>query len=193
MGLFADEFRYSPLITQIDQTEKSIESSLTTVKLKRTFTPTLNVASSYTLSFSNEVPSTSNTSQIQSNQFSHYDDDGILRTACELQDANGVLQVYRTVGADRIIVANNVGGITYSSGNVALTTFKPTAIADGSANVTVTTALSSNDVKPLREQILLIANGDITIAMVDTLGTGKDTTVSVTSTATTSTSTSGSY
>ena len=107
-----------------------------------------------------------------------------------MQDANGVLQVFRTVGADRIIVANNVGGITYSSGNVALTTFKPITITDGSANVTVTTALSSNDVKPLREQILLIANNDITIAMVDTLGTGQDTTVSVTSTAT---STSGSY
>ena len=193
LGLFADEFRYSPLITQIDQTETSIESSLTTVKLKRTFTPTLNVASSYTLGFSNEIPSTSNTSQILSNQFSHYDDDGILRTACELQDANGVLQVFRTVGADRIIVANNVGSVTYSSGNVALTTFKPTSIADGSSNINVTTALSSNDIKPLREQILLIANTDITIAMVDTLGSGKDTTVSVTSTATTSTSTSGSY
>ena len=190
LGLFANEFRYSPLITQVDQTENSIESSLTTLKLKRTFTPTLNVASSYTLSFSNEIPSTSNTSQILSNQFSHYDDDGILRTACELQDANGVLQVYRTVGADRIVVANNVGAVTYSSGNVALTTFKPTAITDGSVNVTVTTALSSNDVKPLREQILLIANNDITIAMVDTLGTGKTTTVSSTSTAT---STSGSY
>ena len=190
LGLFTNEFRYSPLITQVDQTENSIESSLTTVKLKRTFTPTLNVASSYTLSFSNKVPSTSNTSQIQSNQFSHYDDDGILRTACELQDANGVLQVYRTVGANRIVVANNVGAVTYSSGNVALTTFKPTAITDGSVNVTVTTALSSNDVKPLREQILLIANSDITIAMVDTLGTGKTTTTSVTSTATSS---SGSY
>ena len=116
-----------------------------------------------------------------------------MRTACELQDVNGVLQVFRTVGADRIIVANNVGSVTYSSGNVALTTFKPTSITDGSSNINVTTALSSNDIKPLREQILLIANTDITIAMVDTLGTGKDTTVSVTSTATTSTSTSGSY
>ena len=186
LGMFADEFRYSPLIKQIDQTENSIESSLTTVKLKRTFTPTLNVASSYTLNFSNEIPSTSNSSQIDSTQFSHYDDAGILRTSCSLQDADGVLQVYRTSGADRIIVANNVGSITYSSGNVALTTFKPVSITDGTSNVNVTTTLSLNDVKPLREQILLIANSDITIAMVDTLGTGRDTTVSATSVATTS-------
>ena len=34
---FADQFRYSPLIKKIDETESAIESSLTSVKLKRTF------------------------------------------------------------------------------------------------------------------------------------------------------------
>ena len=182
LGTFSNQFRYSPLIKKIDETESSIESSLTTVKLRRTFTPTLNVSTSYTLKFSNKIPTVSGVAQVSSTQFSHYDDSGILRTSCALQDSNGVLQVYRTSGTDRIIVANNVGAVSYTSGNVALTTFKPTAITSGAANVDVTITLDSNDISPLREQILLIANSDITISMYDTGGVGSNTTVSTTTT-----------
>ena len=189
LGSFADQFRYSPLIKKIDETESAIESSLTTVKLRRTFTPTLNVASSYTLKYSNQIPSVNGIPQITSTQFSHTDDNGTLRTACELQDANGVLQVFRTSGSDRIIVANNVGTVSYASGNVALTTFKPTSITDGSANVSITVTLDSNDIKPLREQILLISNNDITISMIDTGGTGQETAVTNTTSSTTATDT----
>ena len=182
LGTFSNQFRYSPLIKKIDETESSIESSLTTVKLRRTFTPTMNVATSYTLKFSNKIPTVSGVAQVSSTQFSHYDDSGILRTSCALQDSNGVLQVYRTSGTDRIIVANNVGAVSYTSGNVALTTFKPTAITSGAANVDVTITLDSNDISPLREQILLIENSDITISMYDTGGVGSNTTVSTTTT-----------
>ena len=195
LGLFADQFRYSPLIKKIDETESAIESSLTTIKLRRSFAPSLNVASSYTLKFSNEIPTVSGVSQISSTLFSHYDDDDTLRTDCSLQDANGVLQVFRTSGASTIVVANNVGTVTYASGNVALSSFKPIVIADGTANVEVTVSLESNDISPLREQILLISNNDITISMFDTGGSGtvtsiSNTTTSTTTTATTSTSSS---
>ena len=182
LGSFSDQFRYSPLLKKIDETESAIESSLTTVKLRRTFTPTLNVSTSYTLKFSNKIPTVSGIAQVSSTLFSHYDDGGILRTDCSLQDSNGVLQVFRTSGADRIVVANNVGTVTYATGNVALTTFKPTSINSGVANVDVTISLDSNDVSPLREQILLISNNDITISMYDTGGVGSNTTVATTTT-----------
>ena len=192
LGLFADQFRYSPLIKQIDETETSIESSLTSINLRRTFAPTLGTPTSYTLKFSNKIKHESNTDvSISSTRFSHIDDNGTLRTECELQDDNGILQVFRTSGATRVVVANNVGTVNYTSGQVALTTFAPTAIADGTANVSVTVVPSSNDVTPFREQILLIANNDISISMIDTSGTGRDTAVQTTAVST-STSTSSS-
>ena len=157
--------------------------------MRRTFTPTLNVATSYTLKYSNKIPTVNGIPQISSTQFSHFDDNGTLRTNCELQDANGILQVFRTSGSDRIIVANNVGTVTYNSGNVALTTFKPTTITDGTSNVSVTVTLDSNDITPLREQILLISNNDISITMIDTGGTGQTTAVTSTTTSTTATET----
>ena len=87
-----------------------------------------------------------------------------------------MLQVYRTVGTTRIIVANNVGTVTYGSGVVALAGFKPVSIGDGTANLAITVALASSDVTPVREQILLITNNNITVSMVDTSGTGTSTT-----------------
>ena len=78
---------------------------------------------------------------------------------------------------------------------MALSSFKPIVISDGTANVEVTVSLESNDISPLREQILLISNNDITISMFDTGGSGtatsiSNTTTSATTTATTSTSSS---
>ena len=197
LGLFADQFRYSPLIKQIDETETSIESSLTSVNLRRTFAPTLGTPTSYTLKFSNQIKHESNTDvSISSTRFSHTDDNGTLRTECELQDDDGILQVFRTSGATRVVVANNVGTVNYTSGQVSLTTFAPNAIADGTANVSVTVVPSSNDVTPFREQILLIANNDISISMIDTSGTGRDTAIQTTavssSTSTSSSTTSSS-
>jgi len=183
LGLFANQFRYSPMIKQIDETETSIESSLTSIKLRREITPILGSSTSYTLKFSNEIKHDSNTDiSISSTRFSHNDDNGTLREDCELQDDNGILQVFRTSGADRVVVANNVGSVTYGTGVVALTSFAPTAISDGTTKLSVTVEPESNDVKPYREQILLIANSDISLSMVDTSGTGKATIVQTTST-----------
>ena len=85
----------------------------------------------------------------------------------------------------QVIVANNVGTVSYTTGLVSLSNFKPTLVTDGTANVDVTIALASSDITPVRDQILLITNNDISVTMSDTAGTG-------TSTAVTSTAASGS-
>ena len=185
LGLFADQFRYSPMTKQIDETENSIESSLTSINLRRSIAPVLGTPTSYSLKYSNEIKHESNTDvSISSTRFSHSDDNGTLRTDCELQDDNGILQVFRTSGATRVVVANNVGTVNYTSGLVALTSFNPTTITDGTSNVSITVNPSSNDVTPYREQILLISNNDISISMIDTAGSGKTTAVQTTTTTT---------
>ena len=99
-----------------------------------------------------------------------------LWTGCKIQDANGVAQVYRTSGQDRILVDSDVGTVTYTSGKMSLVGFYPIAIGSVSTGNTtpleVSVVPSSSDVLPLREQIILIEEGDITITMVDDAGTG---------------------
>ena len=61
-------------------------------------------------------------------------------------------------------------------------------------NIEPESSLASSDVVPVRDQILLITNNNITVSMVDTYGTGTDTTSGSSSTVSGSTAggTSGS-
>ena len=132
----------------------------------------------YTLKFSNEVYHPSNTfwGAVSSGEFSYRDTANTLWTGCKIQDSNGVIQVYRTSGQDRILVDSDAGSITYTTGKMSLVGFYPIAI--GSVSTGNSTALemtivpSSSDVLPLREQIILVEEGDITITMIDDAGTG---------------------
>ena len=69
-----------------------------------------------------------------------------------------------------------MGTVNYLTGKISLTSFKPLVI--GSETTGNTTPLevyitpASSDVNPLREQIILIESGYITITMLDDAGTG---------------------
>ncbi len=175
---FDKAFRYSNLIKKIDESEVSVKSNQTNVSIKRYMYPLLGSSSAYTLKFSNEVYHPSNTfwGAVTSGEFSYRDSANTLWTGCKIQDDNGTVQVYRTSGENRILVDNDVGEIIYGSGKMNLLGFAPVAI--GSDTTGNTTALdvyvtpSSSDVLPLREQIILIEDADITVTMVDDSGTG---------------------
>ena len=175
---FDKAFRYSNLIKKIDESEVSIKSNQTNVSIKRYMYPLLGSSSAYTLKFSNEVYHPSNTfwGAVTSGEFSYRDSANTLWDGCKIQDDNGTVQVYRTSGENRILVDNDVGEIIYGSGKMNLLGFAPVAI--GSDTTGNTTALdvyvtpSSSDVLPLREQIILIEDADITVTMVDDSGTG---------------------
>ena len=175
---FDKAFRYSNLIKKIDESEISVKSNQTNVTIKRYMYPLLGSSSAYILRFSNEVYHPSNTfwGAVTSGDFSYRDTANTLWDKCKMQDSNGTMQVYRTSGQNRIIVDNDVGTILYGSGKMDLLGFAPIAI--GSASTGNTTGLdvyitpSSSDVLPLREQIILIEDADISVTMVDDTGTG---------------------
>ena len=175
---FDKSFRYSKLIQAIDEAEVSIKSNQTSVTIKRLLYPALGSSAAYTLPFSNQIyhPANNFWGAITSSEFSYRDSVNTLWTGCRLQDDNGVLQVYRSSGDERILVDNNVGEVTYLTGKVALTSFKPVAI--GSETTGNTTSMdvfvtpASADILPLREQIILIESGDVNVTMLDDAGTG---------------------
>ena len=175
---FDKSFRYSNLTQAIDEAEVSIKSNQTSIVIKRYLYPLLGSGAAYTLPFSNQIYHPANTfwGAVTSSEFSYNDSVDALWTGCKLQDTDGVVQVYRTSGEERIIVNNNVGSITYLSGKMELKSFKPIAI--GSASTGNTTPMevfitpASADILPLREQIILIESGDVSITMLDDAGSG---------------------
>ena len=175
---FDKSFRYSNLIQAIDEAEVSVKSNQTSIAIKRYLYPQLGSSEAYTLPFSNQVYHPANTfwGAVTSSEFSYKDSVDTLWTGCRLQDSDGVVQVYRGSGEERILVNNNVGAIEYLSGKISLTSFQPIAIGSESTGNTepmeVFVTPASSDILPLREQIILIESGDVNITMLDDAGTG---------------------
>ena len=170
---FDKAFRYSNLVRLIDQSEISIASNQTAVTLKRYLYPLIGHTAAYTLKFSNEIyhPANNFWGSITSSKFTYRDNANTVWEDCRFQDENGYVQVYRKFGLERILVANNVGTVTYSIGQINLTGFLPeaigTIITGNTEPMTVSIVPASSDIKPVREQILLMEDADINVTMLD--------------------------
>jgi len=179
---FTGMFRYSKLIENINSADTSILSNITTVKMYKYFTPTLNSALKYTLNFNNAFynpHSEHNKSAggiISSTGFKINDDDSASEHFLD-DDGNGNLRVYYLSGTTRIYTDSTYGTVDYATGEVILTSAHLTSISnvDGAAStqVRVFTIPSSNDIVPVRNQILSIDTSNSTITgEVDAIASG---------------------
>jgi len=103
---------------------------------------------------------------------------------------NGVFRIYYLSGADKVILSETAGTVTYSNGYISITSFLPDSFSGSTIDFTITPA--TNDLVPVRNQIFEIANTNITIVMQDDAGTGTTTTATTTSSTTTGTTTGSS-
>ena len=186
---FGSIFRYSTLSTSIDNTESSIISNLTTITAKKGITPSTTTADSYTISFNNAIynPSTTYEGAVTSSAFAYTDSSGTAYSTCYLDDLNGVFRIFYLSGADKVILKETAGTVTYSNGYISITSFQPDSFSGSTIDFTITPA--TNDLVPVRNQIFEIANTNITITMQDDAGTGTTTTATTTSSTTTGTTT----
>ena len=175
-------FRYSQLIEDINNADTSILSNITTVKIYKYITPTLASALKYTLNFNNALynPHSGHNSSgggiISSSGFKINNDSSTNEHFLD-DDGAGVLRVYYLSGTTRIYTDSTYGTIDYSAGEIILTSSNITSISnvDGSssARIRVTVLPSSNDIVPVRNQVLSIdtSNSNI-IGEVDGLASG---------------------
>jgi len=189
---FGSIFRYSSLSTDIDKTETSIISNLTTITAKQGITPSTTTADSYTISFNNAIynPSTTYEGAVTSSAFAYTDSTGTAYSTCYLDDLNGIFRIYYLSGADKVILSATAGTVTYSNGYISITSFMPDSFDGSTIDFTITPA--TNDLVPVRNQIFEIANTNITIVMQDDAETGTSTTTTTTSSTTTGTTTGSS-
>ena len=173
-------FRYSKLTTAIDNVDPSILGNLTTITLTKKIEIEAGVATNYGIKFSNEIyhPNDTYVGSIVSTTFTYDDGLGTIQSDCSLDDEDSVLRVVKTVSGSKVVVANNIGTVSYSSGLVNLVSFAPPAISGNTLNITITSA--SNDITPVREQILVINTEDVTTSAIadNTDATGSVTTSS---------------
>ena len=179
---FTGVFRHSKLTEAVNNADTSILSNITTVKLYKFITPTLNSALKYTLSFNNAFynPHTEHNKSgggiISSSGFKISNDDSTNEHFLD-DDGAGNLRVYYLSGTTRIYTSTTFGTVNYSTGEVVLTSANITSISnvDGAAStrIRIFAIPNSNDVVPVRNQVLEIDTANSTIsADVDEVESG---------------------
>ena len=175
---FDNMFRHSKVVGLIDDTDDSILSNVTTVQLRKSFTPTLGSSQKYSIAFSNALynPHSGHASDgggiLSSSGFKI---DGNTTDVFFLDDdGNGNVRRYKMDGSARSYANNTQGTIDYSSGLVEVNSLNVSNIENirGAAStvIEITVKPNSNDIVPIRNQVLEIdvANSSVTVE-ADTL------------------------
>ena len=189
---FGASFRYSTLSTLIDDSETSVISNLTTLTAKKGLEPSITANNAYTISFNNPIfnPSVTYEGAVSSSSFAFTDAAGTSYTSCFIDDLNGTLRIFYLSGADKILLSNTAGTVSYANGNISISSFKPDSYVGATLDFTITPA--QNDLTPIRDQIFEIANTNITITMQDDQSTGTTSSTDTTASTTTGTTTGSS-
>ena len=175
---FDNMFRHSKVIGLIDGTDESILSNVTTVQLRKSFTPTIGSSQKYSIAFSNALynPHSGHASDgggiLSSSGFKI---DGNTTDVFFLDDdGNGNVRRYKMDGSARSYANATQGTIDYSSGLVEVNSLNVSNIENirGAAStvIEITVKPNSNDIVPIRNQVLEIdvANSSVTVE-ADTL------------------------
>ena len=179
---FTGMFRYSAVTKTIDGADTSILSNITTIKLYKYITPTLNSALKYTLSFNNAFynPHSEHNKAaggiVSSTGFKINDDSSASEHFLD-DDGDGNIRVYYLSGTTRIYTSSTYGTIDYTTGEIILTSAHLTSISnvDGAASTKVRIFVKpdSNDIVPVRNQVLSIDTTNSTVTgSVDEIESG---------------------
>ena len=184
LSRFDSVFRYSKIIALIDDTDTSIVSNITTLKIRKTFTPTLNSSTRYNIYFRNALynpVSGYNASQGGILESSGFKVSGDTTNEFFLDDDGaGNVRRYRLVSGTRTYANNTQGTIDYDTGEIQLNSLNISTISNirGEASdvIELTVKSNSNDIVPVRNQILEIdvANSTINVTADTFLGGSAD-------------------
>ena len=170
-------FRFSKVSKLIDDTDPSILSNITTVKIQKSFTATLNTATKYVIDFTNALyhPHAGHNAMMGGITVSSgFTIVGNSNTMYLNDDGNGILRMYYLVGGTtRTYVDENVGTIDYNTGVVTLNSLNVASTVNSNNTIDIILLPKSNDVVAVRNQLLEIDLANTTITgEVDTITSG---------------------
>ena len=150
---FNGKFRYSKFVGVIDDADKSINSNLTSLTMRKDFYPSLNSTFYYEVCFQNSFDEDCDDPVLSSTAFrvTEYPNFDVY-----VEDRNGKIILYRldTVTGDKVVLDNDIGDIDYVRGELKMYNL---TIIKGSFfdnRISVRVKPLSNDIKAMREVYL---------------------------------------
>jgi hypothetical protein len=178
---FNNDFRYSKFVSYIDNTENSITSNDTAVKIIKRITPSLNSASSYILEFNNAANLESYNPSIgyypyaqfgdepvvTSSSFTYVDGAGVSYPSSYIRDDNtGNLVVYYDDSNGNFQVITTIGKIDYTTGYVTINGLTVSSYTD---YISIYMVPKNKDILVNKNKILIIETSDVTVNLIKTL------------------------
>jgi hypothetical protein len=160
---FDSVYRHSKVTGLIDDVDNSILSNITTIKVRKEFTPTLAASNKYDIYFRNALfnPHTGHNSAAGGILSST----GFKVTGSDLEqflddDGNGIVRRYYLSSGIRTYSNETQGTINYTTGQITLNSLNVASISNirgvTSTTIELTVTPSSNDIVPVRDQIIEI-------------------------------------
>ena len=150
---FNGKFRYSKFVGVIDDSDKSINSNLTSLTMRKDFYPSLNSTFYYEVCFQNSFDEDCDDPVLSSTAFrvTEYPNFDVY-----VEDRSGKIVLYRldTVTGEKVVLDNDIGDIDYVRGELkmySLTIIKGSFFDN---RISVRVKPLSNDIKAMREVYL---------------------------------------
>ena len=165
-------FRYSKVTGLIDSADDSILSNITTVKIRKDFQPIISTSSKYNIYFRNALYNPHSGHMASTGGIltsSGFKIDGNANECFFDDDGAGNVRLYYVSGGIKNYLNSTQGTIDYGTGAITLNSMNIVSISniDGVASTVIqlTVVPNSNDVVPVRDQIVEmdIPNSRITV------------------------------
>ena len=169
---FDSIYRHSKMTSLIDNTDTSILSNITTVKIRKDFTPTILTSTKYNVYFRNSLfnPHSGHmatTGGILSS--TGFKIDGNDNEMFFNDDGEGNVRLYYLGSGVKTYVSSTQGTIDYATGQITLNSLNVASISNirgaASTKIELTVVPNSKDIVPVRAQIVEIDVANSTIAV----------------------------
>ena len=160
---FDSVFRYSKVVKEIDDADVSILSNITTLKIRKSFAPLIGTSSKYEVYFRNGLynPHTGHNAAMGGILSSTgFKIDGNENEMFLNDDGNGNVRMYYLASGVETYLNESQGTIDYTTGAIILNSLNIASISNirgvASTVIELTVTPNSNDVVPVRDQIVEI-------------------------------------
>ena len=174
---FGGRFRYSKVLSVIDNIEDSITSNITRIRIRRNLNALLNQFAQYEICFGNQFNVKSEGLNIKSTGFkiSGVSETVFLTDTPNTDKQTGVVSIVKRdiVDGEKIIIVENAGTVDYIKGEINLTTINITSTDKPNNIIEIQAFPESNDVIGLEDLYLKFNIESSSINMVkDTISSG---------------------
>tara|TARA_Y100001973_G_scaffold45584_1_gene67875 strand:+ start:382 stop:2310 length:1929 start_codon:yes stop_codon:yes gene_type:complete len=174
---FGGRFKYSKVLTVIDNIEDSITSNITRIRIRRNLNALINQFAQYEICFGNQFNVKPEGLNIKSTGFTISGESSTVffTDTPNTDKKTGVISIVRreSVNNQRIVIVENAGTVDYIKGEINLTTINITSTERQNNIIEIQAFPESNDVIGLQDLYLKFNIADSTINMVkDTISSG---------------------